>query len=129
MGGGASPLAAQIVAEYCREGYWDTHLDDLKNLYRTRRDTMLAALAKYMPPQVRWTTPSGGFFVWVTLPAGIHGAEVKAEASKRGVMVAAGEGYFVNRDDGKHNLRLTYSFAPLDELTKAVRILGEVVGG
>jgi 2-aminoadipate transaminase len=129
MGGGASPLAAQIVAEYCQQGHWDGHLEFLRQLYRERRDTLLAALAEYMPRQVSWTKPSGGFFVWVTLPAGMEGAGIKAQAAKRGVMVAAGEGYFVNPDDGRHNLRLTYSFAPLSDLVTATRILGEVVSG
>jgi 2-aminoadipate transaminase len=127
MGGGANPLAAQIVAEYCQQGYWDAHLEQIRSLYRTRRDTLLAALDHYMPPQVRWTQPSGGFFVWVTLPENIYSTVVKEKASKRGVMVGAGEGYFVNPDDGKHNLRLTYSFASLSDIETAVGILAEVI--
>lgn len=127
MGGGASPLSAQIVAEYCQQGHWDAHLEYLRKLYRTRRDTLLTALGQHMPPQVRWTTPSGGFFVWVTLPAGMQGAVIKAQAAKRGVMVAAGDGYFVNPDDGRHNLRLTYSFAPLEDLAAGIGILEEVI--
>ncbi len=129
MGGGASPLAAQIVAEYCQRGHWDGHLEHLRRGYRLRRDTMLTALGQYMSPEVSWTTPSGGFFVWVTLPGEMQGSVVKAETLKRGVMLAAGEGYFINPDDGKHNIRLTYSFAPLSDIKTAVRILGEVIAG
>jgi 2-aminoadipate transaminase len=127
MGGGANPLSAQIVAEYCQQSYWDVHLERLRSLYRTRRDTLLAALDSYMPPHVRWTKPLGGFFVWVTLPDEMRGSVVKERASQRGVMVAAGEGFFVNPGDGKHNLRLTYSFASLSDLETAARILAEVV--
>ncbi|MBI1278786.1 MAG: aminotransferase class I/II-fold pyridoxal phosphate-dependent enzyme [Anaerolineaceae bacterium] len=129
MGGGANPLAAQIVAEYCQRGYWDAHLDSIRALYQQRRDTMLAALERYMPSQVRWTKPAGGFFVWLTLPENLEAAEVKEEAAKRGVLVASGEGFFVNQGDGQHHLRLTYSFASLDEIDKAVRILGAVIEG
>jgi len=129
MGGGASPLAAQIVAEYCHAGYWDAHLNDLRNLYRLRRDTMLNALAEHLPSEVHWTKPSGGFFVWVTLPDALSGAEVKKMASERGVLLAAGGGYFINPDDGKHNLRLTYSFAPLNDIRTAIGILGDVIAG
>jgi 2-aminoadipate transaminase len=129
MGGGANPFSAQIVAEYCQQGYWDAHLEQIRRLYRTRRDTLLAVLGNYMLPPVRWTKPLGGFFVWVTLPDDMQGAAVKARASKRGVMVAVGEGFFVNPADGKRNLRLTYSFASLSDLETAVRILAEVVSG
>lgn len=129
MGGGANPLAAQIVADYCGQGDWDAHIRDLRSRYRTRRDTMLMALGRYMPPGVSWAAPAGGFFVWVTLPGGLRSAVVKAQAAERGVLVAAGEGYFVHPDDGRHNLRLTYSFAPLSDIEAGIRILAEVVAG
>jgi 2-aminoadipate transaminase len=129
MGGGANPLAARIVAEYCRSGDWDAHLVSLRSLYRERRDTMLAALGQYMPPEVGWTTPAGGFFVWVRLPDGTKSAMVKERAAKRGVIVAAGGGYFLNPDDGNHHLRLTYSFASLSDIQRAIQILAEVISG
>ena len=127
MGGGASPLSAQIVAEYCAAGDWARHVEGLRNLYRMRRETLLGALDRYMPDGVTWTTPKGGFFVWVTLPAKVYGKEVKKRAVELGIAVAAGEGYFINPADGAHHLRLTYSFAPPEDLETAAHILGEVI--
>lgn len=127
MGGGASPLSAQIVAEYCRAGYWEPHVARLRDLYRMRRDVMLSALARFMPPGVTWTRPGGGFFIWVTLPPDVYGQDVKRRALERGVMLAAGEGYFVHPADGANNLRLTFSFAPPADIERAVQILGEVI--
>jgi 2-aminoadipate transaminase len=127
MGGGASPLSAQIVAEYCRQGYWDDHVDHLRQLYGMRRDRMLSALDQFMPDSVSWTKPSGGFFIWLTLPDNITAREVKQQALERGVLVASGEGYFINPADGAHNLRLTYSFAPPEDIETAVQILADVI--
>jgi 2-aminoadipate transaminase len=127
MGGGASPLSAQIVAEYCREGLWQAHVERLRALYLLRRDTMLAALEQHMPAGVRWTTPQGGFFLWLTLPEGVAGQAVKRVALERGVLVAAGEGYFIDPADGARHLRLTYSFAPPEQIDAAVRILAQVI--
>jgi 2-aminoadipate transaminase len=127
MGGGANPFVARIVAEYCRQGYWESHVAHLRDVYRMRRDVMLAALDQYMPESVRWTTPAGGFFIWVTLPERIQAQDIKAEALQRGVLVAAGEGYFVNPSEGAHNIRLTYSFAPPEDIEAGVRILGGIV--
>lgn len=128
MGGGASPLSAQIVAEYCRLGYWEPHVARLRDRYRLRRDRLLAALDRFMPPDVRWTHPAGGFFVWVTLPPDVFGQAVKRRALERGVLVAAGEGYCVNPADGAHHLRLTFSFAPLEDINTAVQRLADVIG-
>ena len=127
MGGGASPLSAQIVAEYCCAGDWERHVNGLHALYQMRRETLLGALERSMPEGVSWTTPAGGFFVWVTLPPTVYGKEVKKRAAERGVVVAAGEGYFINPADGAHHLRLTYSFAPPADIERAVGILGEVI--
>ncbi|HVU14947.1 MAG TPA: PLP-dependent aminotransferase family protein [Phototrophicaceae bacterium] len=127
MGGGASPLSAQIVAEYCRAGLWEPHVQALRKLYQMRRDLLLNALDRYMPSEVTWTQPAGGFFIWLTLPERLLGREVKARALERGVLVSAGEGYFINPMDGAHHLRLTYSFAPPAEIDKAAQILAEIV--
>lgn len=127
MGGGANPFAAQIVAEYCQQGDWDAHIQGLQKLYCLRRDTLLDALQTYMPSSVKWTEPTGGFFVWVTLPQNKPGKVVKKQAAERGILVAAGEGYFINPQDGEHNLRLTYSFASLDDIKNAVQILAEII--
>ncbi|MCA0456997.1 MAG: PLP-dependent aminotransferase family protein [Chloroflexi bacterium] len=129
MGGGANPLAAQFVAEYCKAGSWDAHLEDIRHLYSTRRDALLDALSRYMPPEVTWTQPLGGFFVWLTLPEGLNGAAIKRAAAERGVLVASGEGFFTQPQAHPNHLRLTYSFAALEDIGKAVRILGEVVRG
>lgn len=127
MGGGASPLSAQIVADYCRAGCWEPHVERLRKLYQRRRDTMLAALERYMPSGVTWTKPDGGFFVWLTLPDDVQARSIKQQALARGVMVAAGEGYFLDPANGAHHLRLTYSFAPPDDIEQAVRILSDVI--
>jgi DNA-binding transcriptional MocR family regulator len=127
MGGGASPFTAQVAADYCCSGAWEGHVENLRSVYQMRRDTMFAALERFMPAGVRWTKPTGGFFVWVALPEGLRGQAVKREAAARGLMVAAGEGYFVNPADGAQNLRLTYSFAPPQDIERGIEILGEVI--
>lgn len=131
MGGGASPLSAQIVSEYAHTGAWERHVASLCQLYRMRRDTMLAALERFMPPGVTWTHPQGGFFLWVTLPPTVQSVDVKREALARGVLVAAGQGYFTEaakrNGAGAHNLRLTYSFALPEQIENAVEILASII--
>ena len=127
MGGGATPFSAQIAAEYCQQGQWEAHIQHLRNRYQMRRDIMLNALDQYMPDGVMWTKPSGGYFLWLTLPENIEAREVKRQALERGVLVASGENYFINPSDGAHHLRLTYSFAPPADIEAAVRILAQVI--
>lgn len=127
MGGGANPFVAQIVAVYCQSGAWDLHIRHLQSLYRSRRDRALAALSQYMPAEVSWTHPAGGFFLWLTLPKHVLAHEVKRLALQHGVEVASGEGFFADPAEGAHHLRLAYSCATPDDIEAGVRILAQVI--
>jgi 2-aminoadipate transaminase len=127
MGGGANPFVAQIVAEYCQSGHLQTHILHLQSLYKTRRDVVLAALSQYMPPDVGWTHPAGGFFIWLRLPKDVFAQDVKRMALQAGVSLAAGEGFFVNPSDGEHNLRLAFSCATPEEIDTGIRVLAQVI--
>ena len=65
----SNSLGMKVVLETLRSGKLDAHIQSLRTLYRRRRDTMLRALAAYMPEGVSWTRPQGGFFIWLTLPS------------------------------------------------------------
>jgi 2-aminoadipate transaminase len=127
MGGGANPFTAHIVAEYCRSGHWEKHISRLQSLYKMRRDVALSALERYMPADVQWTHPAGGFFTWLSLPERVFAQHVKRLALQEGVSLAAGEGFFVNPSDGKHNLRLAYSFTAPNDIDTGIRILAQVI--
>ena len=127
MGGGANPFTARIVAEYCQGGYWEAHISHLRSLYKMRRDAALSALSQYMPAGVRWTHPAGGFFIWLSLPETVFAQDIKRLALQEGVLLAAGEGFFVNPADGQHNLRLAYSCATLDDIETGIRVLAQVI--
>jgi DNA-binding transcriptional MocR family regulator len=129
MGGGANPFTAQIVAEYCAQGCWEAHVERLRAVYQQRREVMLVALRQHMPDCVTWTTPAGGFFIWVTLPERVFAQQVKQRMLEAGVLVGAGNGYYITPSDGDHHLRLSYSFAPLSDLETGIRVLGDVIQG
>jgi 2-aminoadipate transaminase len=129
MGGGANPFTARIVAEYCRSGSWERHISHMQSLYKMRRDVALSALSQYMPSDVVWTHPTGGFFIWLSLPKDVFAQDVKRLALQKEVSVAAGEGFFVNPSEGEHNLRLAYSCAAPDDIDMGIRILAQVING
>jgi DNA-binding transcriptional MocR family regulator len=127
MGGGATPFTANIVAEYCRQGYLESHLARLRTLYKDRCDVMLSTLDRHMPQAIAWTRPAGGFFIWLTLPAHISAMRVKQEAEARGVLVTVGNGFFIDSTQNDHNLRLAFSFAPTTDFDAAINILAQVI--
>ena len=66
------PVFSQFaISNYLENCDWRGQIGVFRNMYRTRRDAMLATLEREMPDGCSWTRPAGGFFVWVTLPEGL----------------------------------------------------------
>lgn len=126
MGGGANPFVAHVVAEYCRAGCLEPQIARLCRVYRRRRDVTLAALERHMPPGVTWTHPRGGFFLWLTLPEGLHVGALREAARARGVLFVPGTGFFAG-GGGERNLRLAFSFVPPEDIERGVAILAQAI--
>ena len=127
MGGGANPFTAAVVADYCRSGAWEAHIAWLRGQYKNRRDLALAALASAMPADVAFTSPAGGYFIWLRLPPSVFLDDLARRARERNVYFSPGTGFFVNPADGAHHLRLSFSFVPLDDLRAGIEILGNLI--
>jgi 2-aminoadipate transaminase len=126
MGGGASPFAAHVVAEYCRAGCLEPHIAELRQVYQRRCEATLQALGRHMPAGVTWTHPRGGFFIWLTLPEGVKVRPLREAARAQGVLFVPGTGFFAD-GGGERNLRLAFSFVPPDEIEQGVAILAQAI--
>ncbi|KAF4324864.1 hypothetical protein BBO99_00001861 [Phytophthora kernoviae] len=70
-GGGQNPVTAALVHTILEQNLLLPHIDNLKCVFRDRKATMCAALREWCP-DVTFTEPSGGYFVWLHLPDGVH---------------------------------------------------------
>jgi len=103
-----------------------SHIAMLCENYGARRDAMLDALKRHMPPGVSWTKPEGGMFIWVNLPAGIDGAQLLAEAIQVGVAFVPGGAFFP--DHRQHNtLRLNFSLCDPETIRTGIERLGKLI--
>jgi len=109
-----------------RDGFIDEHVRLLRQVYRQRRDVMLAALDRTMPPGVRWTHPDGGLFLWMHLPPEIKIRELFEEALRRDVAFVPGDAFFTIPDPPP-TARLNFSCMPEDAIVEGIRRLSEAV--
>jgi 2-aminoadipate transaminase len=112
--------------EFCRRGDMDRHLVQVIAAYRERRDAMLAALKRFMPPDVTWGRPQGGLVIWLSLPPRLDEEEVARVAAERGVLVGRGDLFHITPGARRH-FRLTYAQASPREIQRGIKILGEVI--
>ncbi|HEY3541095.1 MAG TPA: PLP-dependent aminotransferase family protein [Gaiellaceae bacterium] len=104
-------LGQRLFEEYVRRGWIDEQLAASRALYGRKATLLLDALAATMPATVRWTTPRGGFFSWLTLP-GRDAAELAKRAAEAGVAVVPGALFY---PDGRGTENLRLSFSMVDE--------------
>ncbi len=121
-----SMFAQSAVIEYFRTMPWQEQLKAFREIYRQRRDAMLSALAELMPTGTRWTRPDGGFYVWLTLPEGLHSKEMLPRAIAERVAYVPGTGFYADGSGGSH-IRLSYCFPPPERIREGVRRLAQVI--
>jgi 2-aminoadipate transaminase len=121
-----SSFMQMVVYEVVKDGFLKEHINHIRRVYRERRDVMLAAMSRYFPPDVHWTRPQGGLFLWVTLPEWLDAAELFNRAVANKVAFVPGTSFFP--DAGGHNtMRLNFSNAQPEQIEVGIRRLGEVL--
>jgi len=124
-GGCVSQLAASVVGRLLATGGYDEHVAEVRRAYASRRDALAAALREHLPAGCGFATPAGGFFIWLTLPAGLLAAELLPVAEARGVAFAPGARFCSDGDD--RSLRLAFSLYDESALEEGARRLGAAV--
>jgi 2-aminoadipate transaminase len=122
-----SSLAQFLVEAYFDEGRWRRYVSDLCAIYRQRRDAMLDALAEFFPREAEWTQPSGGLFIWATLPEFIDTGDLLAKALREEhVAFVPGSAAYVDSRGGS-SMRLNFSGADVNDIVEGIRRIGKVV--
>jgi 2-aminoadipate transaminase len=115
-----------VTERYFDGELWRRSLERLVGIYRNRRDVMLAALAERFPADARWTTPAGGFYVWVTLPDYFDTPNLLAAAVERKVAYVPGTAFYPD-GRGRQQMRLSFCYPTEDRIEEGVRRLGELL--
>ena len=121
---GSCPLTQRVVVEFCTAGRLARHTTRVQETYRAHRDRMVAAVRRELP-DVTFAAPSGGYYLWLTLPAELDGEELTQRAGEAGVTIIAGSKFFARTDvEQPHNhVRLAFSHASIDEIDEGVHRL------
>jgi 2-aminoadipate transaminase len=123
----SSTLTQYFVQEYFAEGRWRDYVASLVEIYRGRRDTMIAALREHFPPQATWTEPEGGLFIWATLPEFLDTSDLLAKALREDVAFVPGQAAYVD-GRGRNSMRLNFSGVDDGEIKEGIRRIGKTIG-
>jgi 2-aminoadipate transaminase len=122
-----SAFVQRVLARYLEKGLLEINLPKTIALYRERRNLMLECFEKFMPPNVKWTKPEGGLFLFVTLPGKINTASLLSKAIENNVAFVEGSSFFCN-NQGHNTMRINFSFSSREEIVNGVERLAKVIG-
>ncbi len=110
-------------------GRIEAHMAGHAALLKPKFAVVQRVLAQQLGPLgiAQWTKPKGGYFVSLTVPPGTA-RRVVALAAEAGLkLTPAGAAFPYGKDPNDDNIRVAPSFAPLEELETAMRVLTQCV--
>jgi len=115
-----------IAAVYIGEGHLDAHVPEIVNLYKPRRDAMVAALEAHFPNGWSWVTPPGGMFIWPQGPQEVDTREIFYRALECDVAFVPGDLFYPY---GGVSSAMRLNFSKSDEATiwEGIEILAQVI--
>ena len=87
---GVSDLLQLTIAEFLENGGYDRLLRTLRRTYAHQLELVKHAVYRHFPRDTKVTRPSGGYVLWVEMPADVDSVELYQQAMKERIGVAPG---------------------------------------
>ncbi len=115
-----------ILQKFIEDGYYERHLNKTRALYRSRHDTLLAAL-KEMDPGIRISGENAGVHLLLHFRDGRSEEELIRRAAEKGVKVYGLSEYYVDGREtaGETVILLGYANMNEERIKEAVRLLDD----
>lgn len=122
-----SAFTQTVITEYFAGSDWKGQIDTFRGVYRERKEALISSLQEHLPELSR-TNPTGGFYVWLTLPPHLDSKAMLPRAVKELVAYTPGTAFFAD-GQGRHNIRLSFCYPTPDTIRLGIRRLTKVING
>lgn len=125
LASGVSTLAEEAMGLYLQSGGFDRHLRKVSREYEKLTRRFATEIERYFPDGTRISRPTGGYLLWVQLPADIDARKVQAQTIERKISVAAGS-LFSPQGAYQDCIRINCAFPWSTAIERAVREIGKI---
>jgi 2-aminoadipate transaminase len=122
---GSGGLEQMMLAQYC-EAHFTDHLPQLRQRFRAKLDTLVAALNEQFGTAAEFDYPPGGIFLWVKLPDSVDALKLREAALKAGVVINPGPEWSIDKAYSKSRVRLCFASPSHEEIREGIAMLAEV---
>lgn len=119
-------LAIHRFATEPQHGGLASHIEEINDIQRRRRDAMLHSLDEHFTGGATWVRPEGGLSVWVKFPEGTDATAVREKIfAATNVGYATGPNFAPDRTAGKNYIRLSFGFNTPPEIGEGMQLLAD----
>ena len=120
----STTFSQYIAYEFLNRGHLKPHIENIKAMYKRKKDIMMKAMEEYFPEGMTWTKPEGGMFTWVTMPEYMDSKLILMRALKEdNVAFVIGSAFYPD-GSGKNHMRLNFSHSSDEKLKEGIKRLG-----
>ena len=117
------------LASFIKKGYFEKHINRMRNFYRTQRDGMMETIKSHpLYDRVTVTEENSGLHFLLTVRTELSDGELIKRAREKGINVSClSQYYFDGRNSKEHTLIINYSGIERERMKEAVERLFEAV--
>jgi 2-aminoadipate transaminase len=113
------------IADYLASGY-DQHVEQLRSELLQRRALADDAIAQHWPASFKVSRPSGGFYLWTSMPRELRARPLLDASERLGASFLFGEAFFAN-SGGDHYFRLALTAVSRLDIGEGIRRIGQAI--
>ena len=117
------------LARFISEGYFEKHINRMRNYYRNQRDRLLECVKKSaLAPHIHIKEENSGLHFLMEIDTYLTDEELERRAWTHGVKISCLSRYYQNPEQAvKHSVVLNYSGIDVDKMQRAMEVLGQCV--
>ena len=124
--GAVTNWSQHVIARFLETVDMDKHLAHLQSVYGKKSTFMVEMMKKTFHPDVKFTTPEGGMFVWFELPKYADARTFLNRATTMHIAIVNEETFAVNRRDKMNGFRLSFTSATMEQIETGIAKLGKL---
>lgn len=119
-------FAQRILYQYLLDNDIDTHIEKIRRKYFLQKEAMIGAIKDYFPPEVLYSNPDGGMFLWAILPLELSSMKVFEESVKENVIFVPGDPFYTKKT-AVNTMRLNFSCVEESTIEVGIKKLGTII--
>jgi 2-aminoadipate transaminase len=119
-------FAQCVIYRYIKDNDFEEHIRKIITVYRHQRNAMMESIRQYFPPEIKYTKPEGGMFLWVTLPPQTSSMKLFERAIRDKVAFVPGHPFYINKKE-TNTLRLNFSCVDEETIRIGIKRLAQAM--